>query len=541
MASLHRKTTTRAAPADATIERTKTGMIAKWKGRGGRTRTGVVVLNADGTPKRGPDGRLRVRTLSKTLYAKVGSAVSATGCRDADAARFRLGELVRRAEHRRADILTAAEAATADHQNTPLSAHIDAYKASLSAKGVTPKHLKDQISRVRRIAKACAFDRLSAMTRTGLERVLAQQAESNISPRTRNASLGAMLAFARWAVESGRCVSNPFERIGKADERADRRVTRRALTQDEIARLLAATRKRPIAEFGRETERPENPGDADAKQWTKAALTAETLDAAYERGLVALKDNPDLLTRLARRGRERALLWRTMLQTGLRANETRTLTVARCTLTGDKPHFALAAANAKNRQAATIPLRPDLAASLADHVAERLRIAQAEARAEGLAIPMRLPPDALLFDAPQKLSKGFNRDLEAAGVAKVDDRGRVADVHALRMTFATMLSAAGVSLRTAQACMRHSDPRLTANTYTDLKLIDTAAAVDALPPLTGDGDERESATGTCDATRESGAPTLHQRLHHGRAFLGVFRHSLTISTAIACRSAQRGG
>src|SRR4029450_12170151 len=63
------------------------------------------------------------------------------------------------------------------------------------------------------------------------------------------------------------------------------------------------------------------------------------------------------------------------------------------------------------------------------------------------------------------------------------ERGRTLDVHALRTTFGTLLSKGGVPLRTAQAAMRHSDPSLTANVYTDPKLLDVHGALDALPRL----------------------------------------------------------
>ncbi len=71
----------------------------------------------------------------------------------------------------------------------------------------------------------------------------------------------------------------------------------------------------------------------------------------------------------------------------------------------------------------------------------------------------------------------------AAGILKRDERNRVVDVHALRVTFGTHLCAAGVPLRTAQAAMRHSQPELTANIYTDPKLLDLAGAIDRLPAL----------------------------------------------------------
>ena len=58
------------------------------------------------------------------------------------------------------------------------------------------------------------------------------------------------------------------------------------------------------------------------------------------------------------------------------------------------------------------------------------------------------------------ISKAFckilNRDLNAAGIPKSDDRGRTIDVHALRHTFGTNLSKAGVAPRVAQNAIRAS-------------------------------------------------------------------------------------
>jgi len=94
-----------------------------------------------------------------------------------------------------------------------------------------------------------------------------------------------------------------------------------------------------------------------------------------------------------------------------------------------------------------------------------------------------LPPDAPLFTVPKGLVRILDRDLLLAGIPKVDERGRTVDVHALRHTFGTMLSAAGVAPRTAQAAMRHSSIDLTMNVYTDPKLLNVAGAMEALPSL----------------------------------------------------------
>src|SRR5439155_11744857 len=121
----------------------------------------------------------------------------------------------------------------------------------------------------------------------------------------------------------------------------------------------------------------------------------------------------------------------------------------------------------------------------------------------GTPLPARLPPDTPLFDVPSQLVKILDRDLVAAGIArrvrvngkwiiyKRDDRGRSLDIHALRTTFGTLLSKGGVSPRTAQAAMRHSDIKLTMGVYTDPKLLDVRGALDALPLLPLGGWEAE--------------------------------------------------
>ena len=111
-----------------------------------------------------------------------------------------------------------------------------------------------------------------------------------------------------------------------------------------------------------------------------------------------------------------------------------------------------------------MPLRSDLAGDLRGWVAGR-------------------PIDDLVFNVPAGLLRIFDRDLVAAGIDKIDERGRRVHFHALRMSTATHLSAAGVSPRTAQSLMRHSDIKLTIATYTDERLLNSAGAVALLPDL----------------------------------------------------------
>ena len=160
-------------------------------------------------------------------------------------------------------------------------------------------------------------------------------------------------------------------------------------------------------------------------------------------------------------GTERALIYRTAVLTGLRLNELRTLTYRDLSF-GDVPFIKLSHSNEKNRQGSTLAIRPDLAAELPAWIAGRDR-------------------GDRVFNVPSGLLRIMDRDLKAAGVPKKDADGCVVHVHALRHSFGTHLSMAGVAPRVAQTAMRHSNISLTMGTYTDARLLDTAEAIEVLP------------------------------------------------------------
>ena len=124
----------------------------------------------------------------------------------------------------------------------------------------------------------------------------------------------------------------------------------------------------------------------------------------------------------------------------------------------------LNSSNEKNCKGSTLALRSDLAADLREWIVGKEST------------------DAV-FNVPSGLLRILDRDLKAADIPKRDADGCVVHVHALRHSFGTHLSMAGVAPRVAQAAMRHSNISLTMNTYTDARLLDTAAAVESLPNL----------------------------------------------------------
>jgi integrase len=321
-----------------------------------------------------------------------------------------------------------------------------------------------------------------------------------------------------------RLAENPFAGIGRFDIKSDRRRTRRALTEADLNRLLFVIRWRPLAEFGRETETKvgdDRPEDIKSrKTWTMKPLTMDTLPEAIERAKSKLADNPQFVDELHRRGKERSLIVKVAVLTGLRRNEIATLTIENFHLDESLPCIRMRSGDTKNRQADEIPLRVDLAIDLRQWI-ESLQepqngVLSLETKRKGL------PLSTKVFNVPKQFVKTLDRDLLVAGIPKADDRGRTIDFHALRHTFGTLLSVGGVAPRTAQQAMRHSDIKLTMNTYTDPRLLDVARAVDALPMLrlstepTLPNREQQRATGT-----------------NGRVASGVENESRTVAPTVA--------
>ena len=85
----------------------------------------------------------------------------------------------------------------------------------------------------------------------------------------------------------------------------------------------------------------------------------------------------------------------------------------------------------------------------------------------------------------------------------------------LRKTLSTMMAAAGMSQRARQAHMRHTDPRLTENTYMDDALLPIASELAKLPAFPNASDPVEDAiplqaTGTDNTTPRDLAANMQQ-------------------------------
>ncbi len=282
-------------------------------------------------------------------------------------------------------------------RNRPIDAHIADFEAQIRSKGRSSMHVQTLLLRLRRVVDVC---KISSIGLLDAQRIETQILGMSMSDQSKKHHIQAIKQFATWLYHAGRTSIDSLVRLSLP------RVVeivrpRRALSRREVGLLLEAARNSHVECEGMS-------------------------------------------------GRERHLLYRVALETGLRANEIRTLTVEDFDFA--KLTVRIRPQNEKARRGAILPLKPDLAGLMEEYTADK-------------------SPQDRVIAVPQQAAKMLRTDLEAAGVPYKTSAGQ-ADFHALRHTFGTMLAQSGTTPQVAQKLMRHSDPRLTQNLYTHLQVDD---------------------------------------------------------------------
>ena len=406
---------------------------AAWSNREGRRVSAEIRTDTDGNEY--------VLMPTKNWYARFTDSAGrrvqrSTECTDKDAAKAVLANWRRTTEKVRAGVLHASKEHRAEKGVLTIDGVMKEYVETLRRKGRSKKHIHFTEYVITQLYEGARIIRLIDFTRKECEKHLASLQDADKSARYRNHHKAILSGFGAYCVRCGYIEVNPAAGIESASVAVDRRHVRRAYTDKEVAALLTAAAERPLH-------------DARYKQVRKDA-----------------KKTPELKTRNQERltmlGRERRLVYLTLVTTAARWGELRAVQVADVVLTG-QPHIRLQATGTKNRKADTVPLTTGLAQELKLWIRDSGRIGKAR-----------------LFDMPENGIRVFERDRERAGIEKLTEDG-IADIHALRHTAATRLARNGVPIATAQRILRHSDPKITMGIYSHLGIIDTHAAVEGLP------------------------------------------------------------
>jgi integrase len=310
-------------------------------------------------------------------------------------------------------------------QSNPLVKIVDAYLEDLVTRA-TPAHVKNARARLKHVLEHIKAKRVCDIQPVALLAYRAQRLRDGISVRTANLHADTLRACLTWAVRLGLIAENPLANLPRLPENeATKKYRRRALSETEIELFLEAAR------------------------------------ADDERNALHHQRVP-----------QRAL-WRFLLETGARYGETTAITWA--DLDMEKKLVVLRAEHTKARRERVIPLLDGLVEEIralhAHHVAVLQRPLRPSDRVFLTATGCKWPRPTV------NLMRIHDRLLEAAGIDRVDARGRKLDVHALRHSAATRFARAGVPLIQAQRILGHSDPKLTAGIYSHLEAEDLRDAI----------------------------------------------------------------
>ena len=314
----------------------------------------------------------------------------------------------------------------------PLLQHLSDFKASLKAKGNTEQHIKLVESRAKKVITDCGFMNWTDISASMVYRYLDKLRDNGngIAAQTFNFYLQAFKQFCKWMVEDRRASESPVKHLKPLNVKTDRRHDRRALEPNEIRLLLETTRNAP--------------------------------------------------KRYGMTGRERAMLYRLAVETGLRRKELGSLKVSSFDFQNNS--VTVMAGYSKRRREDMLPLKPETAAEFQLFLQGKL-------------------PNAKVFRIGKhhRTSDMIKADLEDAGIAYVDESGRYADFHATRHTTGSLLAATGANPKVAQSIMRHSDINLTLSRYSHLFKGQESEAIARMPDLSAPSSQQQARTGTNDA------------------------------------------
>jgi len=207
-------------------------------------------------------------------------------------------------------------------RRTCLIDQLDEFRNSLLKKEDSQAHVDLMYTRIRKLITGCGFTMLADVKDTVVHDYLAKRRNGpeKLSRHTSNLYVKAFKQFCNWILRDTPNVISPARQLSLMNADCDRRRERRAMTGDEVRRLIEAT---------------------------ELAAKHHKLD-----------------------GKSRAMLYRLALETGLRRGELAALKRKNCDL-GEDPSVTVEAKHAKNRKTNPQPIRHEFADALQEWFLER--------------------------------------------------------------------------------------------------------------------------------------------------------------------------
>jgi integrase len=240
-----------------------------------------------------------------------GDRVSVKGFTDKGLTQELASKLETEARMRRLGLVDTAAEKAAGNRNSELQPHIDAFRESITHRSKQYQiHIK---GRLKKIVEQCGFKKLGDIEAEAVLRgVRAIAAAENLGARTHNHYVEAMVVFCAWCVETKRLAVSPMAGAERLNTEVDIRHKRRALSEDEVARLIQSAR-----DSGSEKIEGFN-------------------------------------------GEQRSRIYILSYMTGLRRSEIASLTPRSFDLDADPPTVTVEAAASKHKKNDVLPLHPEL-------------------------------------------------------------------------------------------------------------------------------------------------------------------------------------
>ncbi len=239
---------------------------------------------------------------------------TATGFTDKGLTEELAGKLETEARLRRTGMVDAGLDRITEQRRLPIADQLAEFEASIGDN--SPQYVKLTMGQLRRIMVGCEFKTLADIDAEAVQKYLrSRRKDEETGHRTYNQYLQVMGTFCNWCVTTKRLLTNPMLGIQSLNTAVDVRHPRRALSADEVSKLIASARSSGIS----------------IQRYT---------------------------------GEQRARIYLMAYLTGLRRNELGSLTPRSFDLDATPPTLTVAAVSSKHRQEDVLPLHPELTAML---------------------------------------------------------------------------------------------------------------------------------------------------------------------------------
>ncbi|KAA5546997.1 tyrosine-type recombinase/integrase [Roseiconus nitratireducens] len=323
------------------------------------------------------------------------------------------------AQQRAAGVIDETTEKLAAHGATPLEDHLEAFISFRAVKGGTEDHRQRMRRHIREFAEAGKWKAIRDINSDDVSKHVETLKTGGSSARTIEARLQSVKSFTRWLANHHRLQLDPLSMVSKPDPQADRRYERRMLLPEEWPWLQMALQKSKRKRNGMKPP-------------------------------------------------ERLLLYRTAIQTGLRASELGGLTRGKMILAAETPHLLCKPAGTKNRKPAKQYIDKKLAGDLRKHVSRgRVRspvfgIVSLEELSAGLESDLLEARETWLKSLPEAERTDAG---ESDFLTKTNHDNESLVFHSLRHTCGAWLALAGEHPKVVQTVMRHATITLTMDTY----------------------------------------------------------------------------